>query len=569
MKNLKNYFHIISLIRNRQLDNENCFFYFKIKMNKIFATIINTIFFSSLAFAQLTEFSQGDILSAGSMNQNFKYLESKLGGINETTVNCGTDGNGHGINDAIQKGFNSIVINGICKENIKLDGREGNVPRLLKLRGANNDYTKDKIVDNSSYSNHVINVLFDGILVTLDNLTISGGIRTIRSWGPNIFRIENVKIDDYKQRGIHMTEGSVIDGYNVIIDGSNNSADSTERGIWLALQSYGWFENLEISNNNWCGLCVYENSQSHLRSSNSFFQNGIGIYVGLSSSLANNSSVSLNNNIDYGIHINQGMMLSSEGTNNNITITSTNSGKAFQADFSNIQINGMNLKGDESTSKSLLTLNRSKGYFSDLTLNNSGNDGVESDQSIMYFDNLTSTNNKGDGVDAFRSNLTIINSSITDNDGQGIGLHNVSNLQLKSSIVSSSKDISIYVSRNSFFDLSGNSKITSSSKESIKIDHNGSGRIQSGVSVSSNASNNGWGVWIRKGGYIEINSDSTISGNSGSLKGELGTKIDLDYGADVQSIECGDDNQSMVILNSSNGSYPTPSVGSNCISVKY
>ena len=47
------------------------------------------------------------------------------------------------------------------------------------------------------------------------------------------------------------------------------------------------------------------------------------------------------------------------------------------------------------------------------------------------------------------------------------------------------------------------------------------------------------------------------------------TKIDLDYGADVQSIECGDDNQSMVILNSSNGSYPTPSVGSNCISVKY
>ena len=144
------------MIRNRQLDNENCFFYFKIKMNKIFATIINTIFFSSLAFAQLTEFSQGDILSAGSMNQNFKYLESKLGGINETTVNCGTDGDGHGINDAIQKGFNSIVINGICKENIKLDGREGNVPRLLKLRGANNDYTKDKIIDNSSYTENLI-----------------------------------------------------------------------------------------------------------------------------------------------------------------------------------------------------------------------------------------------------------------------------------------------------------------------------------------------------------------------------------------------------------------------------
>ena len=105
--------------------------------------------------------------------------------------------------------------------------------------------------------------------------------------------------------------------------------------------------------------------------------------MGLSSSLANNSSVSLNNNIDYGIQINQGMLLSSEGTNNKITITNTNSGKAFQADFSNIQINGMNIKGDDSTNKSLLTLNRSKVYFSDLTLSNSGNDGVESDFAVQ------------------------------------------------------------------------------------------------------------------------------------------------------------------------------------------
>ena len=97
-------------------------------MTKIFTSIIGLLFFGTMTYAQLTKISQGDILSAGSMNQNFKYLESKLGGINETTVNCGTDGNGHGISDAIQKGFNSIVINGICKENIKLDGREGNVP---------------------------------------------------------------------------------------------------------------------------------------------------------------------------------------------------------------------------------------------------------------------------------------------------------------------------------------------------------------------------------------------------------------------------------------------------------
>ena len=202
-------------------------------------------------------FSANTAAKASDVNENFKYLLERFGGIRETTVNCGTSGSGSGINEAIQNGYNSIVINGICKENIKLDGREGNTPRLLKLRGANNDYTKDKIIDNSSYTDHVVNVLFNGIVVTIDNLTLSGGIRTVRSWGPNMFRMENVKVNDYKQRGIHMTEGSVIDGYNLIIDGSNSSADSSERGIWLALQSYGWFENLQISNNTWCGLCVW------------------------------------------------------------------------------------------------------------------------------------------------------------------------------------------------------------------------------------------------------------------------------------------------------------------------
>ena len=55
-------------------------------MNKIISTIIGFIFFGSIASAQLTEFSQGDILSAGAMNQNFKYLEDRIAGINETTV---------------------------------------------------------------------------------------------------------------------------------------------------------------------------------------------------------------------------------------------------------------------------------------------------------------------------------------------------------------------------------------------------------------------------------------------------------------------------------------------------
>jgi hypothetical protein len=257
--------------------------------------------------------------------------------------------------------------------------------------------------------------------------------------------------------------------------------------------------------------------------------------------------------------------------NGSITITNTTSGKAFNAWLSNIAISDLTATGDGSTEESLVVINQSSSIFENLNISNSGNDGIESDQSVIHVDKLTAKNNQGDGIDASRTNLTVNNSTISDNNGNGIVLHNVSNLTLNSSIVSSTNDISIFASRGSFFDVKGTSVISSTNKESIKIDHNSSGRIQSGANVTSTASNNGFGVWIRKGGLIEINSGSTIAGNSsaGSIKGDLGAKIDIDYGATVQSVLCGNDNQTMVILNGSSGNYPTPTIGSNCITVKY
>jgi hypothetical protein len=613
-------------------------------MKKLITTIISLMFFGNLVFAQLTEFSMGDILSAGAMNQNFKYLENRFGGIRETTVNCGTSGSGSGINSAIQNGYNSIVINGICKENIKLDGREGNTPRLLKLRGANNDYTKDKIIDNSSYTDHVVNVLFNGIVVTIDNLTLSGGIRTVRSWGPNMFRMENVKVNDYKQRGIHMTEGSVIDGYNLIIDGSNSSADSSERGIWLALQSYGWFENLQISNNTWCGLCVWENSQTRLVGTNSFSGNGIGIYVGLASSLANSSNITIDNSADYGVHVKQGMVNSPVGfgVNGSITITNTTSGKAFNAWLSNIAISDLTATGDGSTEESLVVINQSSSIFENLNISNSGNDGIESDQSVIHVDKLTAKNNQGDGIDANSTTLTVNNSTISDNKGDGISasrsritvknsvisgneddgieLNSGSNLSLESSTISSNSDDGIEAYENNYIFVnkstissnsseaiaygegsflhvrdstisgvsgenainggnnavlkitedSGSTVISTTNNVAIRLSYNSSGQIRSGVQVTSTGTN-GYGVQVSRGGLIHIGSGATITGDSSkdSIDGILGAKIDIDYGATVQSVVCASDNQTMVILNGSSGNYPSPTIGSNCITVKY
>ena len=172
------------------------------KMKKLLTIIVSLMFFGNLVFAQLTEFSHGDILSAGAMNNNFKYLEKRFGGIRETTVNCGTSGTGSGINSAIQNGYNSIVINGICKENIIYDARNTFSPRVLRLRGANNDYSIDKIVDNSSYEKTVLKAWYTGMILMVDNLTISGGDRGIASWSNNTIVLRNIKVDGYKSYGL-------------------------------------------------------------------------------------------------------------------------------------------------------------------------------------------------------------------------------------------------------------------------------------------------------------------------------------------------------------------------------
>ena len=229
-------------------------------MNKIISTIIGFIFFGSIASAQLTEFSQGDILSAGAMNQNFKYLEDRIAGINETTVDCGTDGNGAGINKAIRKGFNSIVIKGICKENISFNGSTGNSIRLLKLRGANNDSSLDKIVDNSSYSDHVLKFNYGGMLVTIDNLTISGGDRGITTWMNIGIRIRNSKIEGYKNRGLTIQGSSVLEAENLVIDGSYSGASSEEQGLRMWGESNAYIDNLTVSNNQNYGITLFLSS---------------------------------------------------------------------------------------------------------------------------------------------------------------------------------------------------------------------------------------------------------------------------------------------------------------------
>ena len=128
--------------------------------------IIFLFFFisTSAVLAQLTEFRAGDKLSASEMNKNFQYLEEQFQGSRKTIVNCGTSGNGSGINEAIDNGYTDITITGICQENIRATvWRESTAdsnqpsgklaPRYLKITGAN---SSAKIVDATSNTETLI-----------------------------------------------------------------------------------------------------------------------------------------------------------------------------------------------------------------------------------------------------------------------------------------------------------------------------------------------------------------------------------------------------------------------------
>jgi len=117
---------------------------------------------------------------------------------------------------------------------------------------------------------------------------------------------------------------------------------------------------------------------------------------------------------------------------------------------------------------------------------------------------------------------------------------------------------------------SGSTVISTTNNVAIRLSHNSTGQIRSGVQVTSTGTN-GYGVQVSRGSLIHIKSGATITGDSSkdSIDGILGAKIDIDYGATVQSVVCASDNQTMVFLNGSSGNYPSPTIGSNCITVKY
>ena len=493
-------------------------------MNKIISTIIGFIFFGSIASAQLTEFSQGDILSAGAMNQNFKYLEDRIAGINETTVDCGTDGNGAGINEAIRKGFNSIVIKGICKENISFNGSTGNSIRLLKLRGAINDSSLDKIVDNSSYSDHVLKFNYGGMLVTIDNLTISGGDRGITTWMNIGIRIRNSKIEGYKNRGLTIQGSSVLEAENLVIDGSYSGASSEEQGLRMWGESNAYIDNLTVSNNQKYGITLWLSSietNGILNLSN----NSRAINVGKGASFTTKSKINISGSSNRAINVSQGLFQQWDGT---LDVTNT-SGIIFRSWQGKIQMNHLKANGLDSNQDKLLSFDKSLCDLRNIDLKDNPKTLLEFNESHCYVDNITISGSKSNGLELSRhSNLTLRNALISNNDGHGVEVKRNSYINISNSIIKENNENGIDVSRNSYIDLYS-STIKSNKKNGVSVSHN------STLDFGGENSDTGTVIELNEGNGVDVYNQVIVEFDGAPVTLKSNTGKQIQFGANTET----------------------------------
>jgi hypothetical protein len=428
------------------------------------------------------------------------------------------------------------------------------------------------------------------MLVTIDNLTISGGDRAITAWSNINLKIYNSKVEGYKNLGIRLGGGSVLDGKNLTIDGSYSGATSEEVGLSMWGSAVAYVENLTITNNQKYGLTTW-NSHISVDGNITLTGNGRAINVGGAATFSSDANITISGSTDKAIVVNQGFLNIWDGT----TSITNSSGMIFEAWMSNIAINNLTATGDGSTEAPLMELNKSKFSLKNLSLSSSGGEGLNFYISEGDIDNLTSNNNNGHGLRAYLSRIQIKNSVISGND-DGIRLSGASALVLKSSTISNNSDVAIQFEEGSLLEIvdstisgvpgkqailgdnkvllmiaedSGSTVISTTNSDAIYL-RKSHGEIRDGVVVSATGTNYASGIELW-GSSIKIEGGATVSGtqDGGSVVGTMYSTIEIEHGSTVDSVWCGNDNTTMVTLISSGSNYSSATIGNNCKTLRF
>jgi len=507
-------------------------------------------------------FTDGDIIYADQINENFEYL---LGTSKSVSIDCSSSG--VGINEAITQGYNHFIISGTCQENIDIDLSNYRSNRVLFFEGANANAV-DKIQDNSSGDNNVINIDNGSISVFIINLTISGGNRGINVSDKTMLGVYGSRIEGYKDIGIASWSNTVVDVKNVVIDGGNlgrlgiriggNSngtikdstvENNTSDGIGVYSSSDLWIEKTDVQNNSENGIQVFNSGHIYLRDDTLLTNNGNGLSLGRNSS-ASIKNIEIQSSEKNGLQIDKGSSVWIEnsiinGGKKGIRVANNSEAHIYGNMISNFTYSGIqvedgsvatiggnndsdgNSRGNtitgpiekgihiSSNSQAELFANDISGYSKtgiEVNRNSSVRIGADWDQDTYSTIQRPEYGNTINGAE-------LTGESVEDWQ-RGIQVSESSTIQLHRNLIENNSGGGIRVSENSVIELGGGNI------------------IQDNMHTESDGEVDGTGIELRSGSTLEMWSDAqerepnTITGNGRYAFRVEGSHLDLRGGDD-------------------------------------
>ena len=504
-------------------------------MKKLFLSAIAVVLAGS-AYAIPNSFSEGDIVSAEKMNENFQALEQQFQGSRATTVNCAAN---EKIGKAIDDGYTNITVSGTCTENLQFsmwreDSAENGTPtgklapRFLKLTGAD---ANAKIVDGSSNTESTLSVN-SGATLFMENITVSGGENGVNAQRNSNLYLSGVTVENFSGSGLRVADSAWlgIDDGGVTISGGSGA----QRGINMSNGSSGWVHTSNISNVQ-TGINLYGQSFTYLYNFTIEASNR-GINLGDHSTVVRyqDGAGVIEGTSEYAINASRGNFYSwSPGS---LTIQKLNGGRGINVSGGNSHIANLKMPDYDNTgsdwnpainveTNSSLSLENAEitgstdgalvsisgvsvTEIQDSTLTvGSAEVGIEaSGSSRLSFRNSTISGSVTDNLVNISdgSNAEIRESTVTATTSEtwssGIYLSDASGLKLRESTVEASHR-GMAVQRNSYAEMRNGSSITGSANHGVTV-YGGAGlKIRSGSSVVSTGNS---AIDISQGSWTEI-----------------------------------------------------------------
>ena len=472
--------------------------------------LLNTfalLLLSTLAFGQVPHtFTSGETISSSQMNENFNYLLSRSGGINEKTVDCGSDGNGSGIQKAIDEGFNSIIVKGHCLEN--LSQKTGNLLSLIVLRGYHNDKLLDKIIDNSSNNEKLIDFGPSSFL-KIDNLTLSGGAKSIVIQSNSTLWAENLIVENYTEKGIEVVSSSVGWLGNIKVDGTKQDTDDV--GIHVSNSSYAYiFGETAVNgnNNNTGGISVGGASNIWITGNLTMDSNKQSLVIESGGAMGfSNSTASITNSIDYGIKAYFGKFWN-YGT---MSISDNNDGDyAVLIDRSGAYLGNMTITGGTGNDPLIGIYNSYSTVIENSSIKNHSGNLLNINRSVVEFEGENNFSNDsmvnscfiyaGDSTINFKGQTTL--NGTNNEDCSTLSLFR-SQGAIENVIITSPND-ALYLVSSKFRIKGGTFSSTGGSNNAISIRENSSLRLESQNDINITSAGNDEALEIKDSSYASI-----------------------------------------------------------------